>query len=465
VTSFWWRDLPPAERNRLRPPLPGDATVDVAVVGGGYTGLWTAYWLLVADPSLRVLVLEAEHVGHGASGRNGGWCSALFPVPWSSVARRHGRDAAVAMHRALVAGVDDVGAVLAAEGIDAQWAKGGTVVFARNPAQRARAQAEVAEYRELGFGADDLDLVDGAAARRIAGVPDALGALVTPHCAAMHPARLVTGLARAVERRGGVIAERTPGLAIAPGQVRTSRGMVRAEVVVRATEAWTSTLPGMRRSIVPATSAMVVTEPLAADVLDAVGLAQRPTFADLRHVVVYGQRTADGRIAFGGRGTPYVFGSHLAPRVEHVARVHAWLEQELVAMMPALSGVRFDDRWAGQVGIARDWWPSVGLDRRRGMAWAGGYVGEGVTLSFLAGRTLADLVLERDTDLVHLPWVGHRSPTWEPEPLRWLGVNGVMRAMDLADPQEARTGRPSGVAGAAEWLMAASLAARFGRGG
>jgi glycine/D-amino acid oxidase-like deaminating enzyme len=149
--SFWLDsvedDLTP------RPPLPGDTDVDVCIVGGGYTGLWTAYYLAAKDPTLRIAVVEAEICGYGASGRNGGWCSALFPSSVSALARDHGRDAAVALHRALHSTVDEVGKVAQAEGIDCHYAKGGTVVVARTPVQLARAEEEVAEAREFGFGA------------------------------------------------------------------------------------------------------------------------------------------------------------------------------------------------------------------------------------------------------------------------------------------------------------------------
>ncbi len=227
--------------------------------------------------------------------------------------------------------------------------------------------------------------------------------------------------------------------------VTTAGGTVRAEVVVRATEAWTPTLPGLRRELVPVYSLMVATEPLSDDFWSDAGLAGRATFADHRHMIIYGQRTVDGRIAFGGRGAPYHYGSGVRPSFDREPEVHALLRRTVVELFPALAGIRFTHAWGGPLGIPRDWHSSVGFDRPSGLAWAGGYVGDGVATTNLAGRTLADLITGADTDLTSLPWVGHRSPRWEPEPLRWLGVNAGLWTMRLADRSEVKRGRPSRV--------------------
>ncbi len=452
-TPLWHDTLPGDDALVPRAPLPGPRDVDVAVIGAGYTGLWTAYYLLEHDPTLRVVVLEREVAGFGASGRNGGWCSALFPTSWEALASQSSRGAAVALQRALNATVDEVARVAEQEGIDAQISKGGTISLARSPLQHQRAEAEVAHAREWGFGEDDLRLLDAREARDVLDATDVLGATFSPHCAALHPARLVRGLARCVEARGALLAEQTPATGVAPGAVETPWGRVRADVVVRATEGYTGTLPGARRDVAPVYSVMVATEPLPSSVWERVGLTQRTTFNDQRHMVIYGQRTADGRLAFGGRGAPYRYASRVSPAQEQVPGVFSWLRRTLVDLLPEAEAVAITHRWAGPLGIARDWWPSVGLDKATGLAWAGGYVGDGVAASNLAGRTLADLVLERDSDLVHLPWVGHRSPRWEPEPLRWLGLNAGLTAMGWADPEEQATGRSSLIARAFGRLM------------
>jgi glycine/D-amino acid oxidase-like deaminating enzyme len=419
-----------------RPPLPGDLDVDVAIVGAGYTGLWTAYSLRVLDPHLRIAVIEREVAGFGASGRNGGWCSAFFAGSRDASARAHGRDAAIALQRAMFATVDEVGRVAAEEGIDCQFAKGGTLALATCDAHIARLHRQLEHHRSWGFG-DDYTWMPAAEAReRIGAVPN-LGALYTPHCAAIHPARLARGLARAVERRGVPIYEQTEALEISPHAVRTPRGTVRADVVVRATEAFTSQLPGASRAFAPVYSLMIATEPLDDEFWESAGLSQRETFTDGRHALIYGQRTADGRFAFGGRGAPYHFASRVRPTYEDARYVFHDLETTLRALFPQMRDAVITHRWGGAIAIPRDWYPSVTFDRATGIATGGGYVGDGVGTSNLAGRTLADLILGRDTDVVRLPWVGHRSPQWEPEPLRWLGVNAARALFASLDHAEA----------------------------
>lgn len=443
--SLWQDQVGPAAP---RAALPGSRDADVAVVGAGYTGLWTALHLLRAEPSLRVVVLERETAGSGASGRNGGWCSSLFPVSWSRLARSSSRDGAVAMQRALEDTVELVGKDAAAEGVDCAYARGGMVSLVRSPAQLARAEAHVAQARSFGLGPDTLDLVGADEARARVGATSVLGAVTSEHCAALHPARLVRGLAEAVERRGGVVHERTRALRVTPGRVETPYGAVSAPTVLVATEGYTAALPGRRRDLAPVYSLMLATEPLPTEVWDAIGLARREVFADERHLTIYGQRTADDRLAFGGRGAPYHWGSRVSPAYDRVPRVHEALRAALVELFPVLHDTAITHTWGGNLGVPRDWFPSVGLDPATGLAWAGGYVGDGVATSHLAGRTLADLVLGRASGLTRLPWVRRRTKKWEPEPFRYVGINAVTALMTRADRTEARTGRPSRAAAA-----------------
>ena len=439
--SLWWDGLP--DPIALRDPLPGDLDVDVAVVGGGLTGLWTAYYLADADPTLRIAVLEREVAGFGASGRNGGWCSALFAVSGERLDRLAGGGAGAAMRHAMEATVTEVGKVVSSEPIECGFAPGGTVVLARTAAQLQRARDEVVVARESGVGENDLRLLSATEASALVGATDVLGGTFTPHCAAVDPARLVRGLADAVEARGVAIYEHTDVRLIRPGAVESSRGTVRAATVVRATEGYTRGLQGEERTLVPVYSLMIATEPLPDAFWAEAGLAHRETFADHRHLVIYGQRTVDGRMAFGGRGAPYHFGSAIRSGFDVDADVHEALRKTLIGLFPALAGVAITHCWGGPLGIARDWFPSVGLDRTTGMAWAGGYVGDGVSTTNLAGRTLRDLVLRRDTELTALPWVGHRSRPWEPEPLRFLGINAGLLLASKADRAEDRAGRPT----------------------
>ncbi len=448
--SFWHDTVP----GSLQPgdPLAGDLEADVAIAGAGFTGLWTAYYLSRADPGLAIAVCERDIAGFGASGRNGGWCSALFPASLAKLERMAGRDAAIAQYRAMQRAVDEVGRAAAAEGIDCHWAKGGTVQLARSATQLGRARQEVEEARSYGFGEEDLRLLSAAQAGEMARASGVIGGTFTPHCAAIHPARLVRGLAGAVRRRGVRLFEGTPVREIRPGALVTASGTVRARYVIRATEGFTALLPGLRRTVAPVYSLMIATAPLPEPAWAEIGLGTRPTFSDLRHLIVYGQRTADGRFAFGGRGAPYHLGSAVRPSFDRVPAVFAALRRTLSELFPVLGDVDVTHGWGGPIGVPRDWCASVGLDRSTGLGWAGGYVGDGVSTTNLAGRTLADLITGTDSEITRLPWVGHRSPRWEPEPLRWLGVNAGLHAMDWADRHEARTGRPS---------RAAAVMARF----
>jgi glycine/D-amino acid oxidase-like deaminating enzyme len=444
--SLWHDSVPgPLAPAASRAAPGGDLDVDVAIVGGGYTGLWTAYYLARLDPGVRIAVLEQEIAGFGASGRNGGWCSALFPVALERLARAAGRDTAVAFQRTLFDTVDEVGRVAAEEGIDAHWAKGGTVVTATSPAQVPRLRAWLDERRAFGFGEDDFRWLDPGEAAAQVRVAACHGAAWTPHCASVHPARLARGLAEAAERRGVRIHERTRALALARHAVRTEAGTVRARVVVRATEGWTPRLPGLRRVLLPIYSLVVATEPLPRAFWDEVGWSRRQTLGDGRHVIVYAQRSADDRVVFGGRGAPYHYGSRVEPGFDREPRVFAELQRALVELFPAAREARVTHRWGGAIGAPRDWFSSVGFDPRSGLAWAGGYVGDGVAQANLAGRTLADLILGRDSGLLRMPWVGHRWRRWAPEPLRWLGVNGASWLAASADRAEVRTGRPARV--------------------
>jgi glycine/D-amino acid oxidase-like deaminating enzyme len=420
----------------------------VAVVGAGFTGLWTAHYLAEADPTLRIVVLEAEVAGFGASGRNGGWCSALFPASLATLAALPGsdREAAIAQHRAMRETVDEVARVARTEGIQADFAKGGTISLARNPAQLRRARDEVASARAWGRDGEDLRLLDAVEADAVLRATGTCGATYTPDCAALHPGKLVRGLAAAVERRGVRVHEQTRVTSITPGLAVTDHGTVRADVVVRATEGYTPSLAGQRRAVAPVHSLIIATEPLPAGVWEEIGLRRRETFTDHRHLIIYGQRTADDRLVFGGRGAPYQFGSRTISEFAAGHRVFRHLHRTLVDLLPVVADSKVTHTWGGALGVPRDWCASVGLDRSTGLAWAGGYVGDGVSTTNLAGRTLADLVLDRETALVRLPWVGHRSRPWEPEPLRWMGINAGLRAATAADLEERLTGRPSRIA-------------------
>ncbi|MGW0574606.1 NAD(P)/FAD-dependent oxidoreductase [Streptomyces sp. NPDC002920] len=436
--SFWYADdgLP-----AVREPLAGDTTADVVIVGGGYTGLWTAYYLKKADPALRVVVLEQRFCGYGASGRNGGWL-------YNGIAGRdryaalHGHDAAVRLQKAMNDTVDEVVRVVEEEGFDADIHQGGVLEVARTPAQLARLKDFHAH--ELSYGERDRELYGARETAERVRVAGAVGSTWTPHGARVHPVKLVKGLAAAVEALGVGIHESTPVTAILAGRAVTPYGTVRAPYVLRCTEGFTAALKGERRTWLPMNSSMIATEPLSERQWAAVGWEGREALGDMAHAYMYAQRTADGRIALGGRGVPYRFGS----RTDHDGRTQretvAALREILVGFFPALAGVRVAHAWSGVLGVPRDWCATVTLERGSGLGWAGGYVGSGVATANLAGRTLCDLVrldsgAAGHTGLTRLPWVGHQVRKWEPEPLRWLGVQGMYATYRTADRRETRT--------------------------
>ena len=439
-----------------RPALDGDVQCDVAIVGGGFTGLWTAFHLTELDPTLRITVLEREVCGFGASGRNGGWAEGELAGSLDKYAAISSMDAALRQLRAMFATVDDMQRTIAAEGIDCGFAKGGALRLARSRPQAKRQREEIDHHRSLGLTEDEVRLLTADEARAMCAATDVVGGIHLPACAALDPARLVRGLADVVERRGVTIHEQTTAALAAttssttpPHRIPCRRtgasdavvGTVTADVVVRATEAYTRDLDGERRTLIPIYSLMIATEPLPDDVLDEIGLADRPTFADDRYMVIYGQRTEDGRLAFGGRSVPYAFGSAIRRSLETRRRSHDDIEASLRGLFPALGDARVTHRWGGVLGAPRNWMPAVRFDRDTGFGTAGGYVGEGVAAAHLAGQTLAELVTGADTDRTALPWVGSTSRRWEPEPLRWVGVRGSRALLGLADRVEERTQR------------------------
>ena len=433
AVSHWFARLPAP-----RPALPGDRDVDVCIVGAGYTGLWTAYYLRRADPGLRIAIAEARFAGFGASGRNGGWLSGLPPGHRGLLASRHGRDAVVRWQSMLDAAVDEVIEIAAIEKIDADIVKGGTLEVARNPAQARRLRESVEDNRRWGVQGLEILTADETA-KRVQVDSVQLGAF-NPQCARIQPAKLVRGLADTVERLGVDIYEQTPVTAISPGRAVTPVGVLKSPVILRATEGFTARMRGLRRRWLPMNSAMIATEPLPEQVWADIGWDRCETLGDTAHGFFYAQRTADGRIALGGRAVPYRYGS----RIDRDGAVgHATVERlnaALHTVLPQTRGVGIAHGWCGVLAVPRDWTATVRFDPARGIGEAGGYVGHGVTATNLAGRTLADLVLGHRTDLIELPWVGHRSRAWEAEPLRWLGVRALYTAYRFADQREERGG-------------------------
>ncbi|SHM02137.1 NAD(P)/FAD-dependent oxidoreductase [Phytopseudomonas punonensis] len=439
--SLWMDQLD--EPLTPRPSLQGDIQADVAIIGAGYTGLWTAYYLKRQAPELRIVIVEAKIAGFGASGRNGGWLMGnllgedRLLAGLTPQARRESYD--------LLHGIpDEVGQVLEREGIDCDYRKGGVLYCAaRYPEQELRLREYLRGYREEGLNEDDYRWLPAEELAQQLRIPGAYGAIHTPHCATIQPARLVRGLARCVEAMGVSIFEGTPALSWQAGTVRCESGEVRADWIVPAVEGYAANLPPLGRHQIPVQSLIVATEPLPASTWAEIGLERGQAFSEASRQVTYGQRSRDDRLIFGARGG-YRFGSKLRGDFnlnDEERGLRRYLFSEL---FPQLRNVRITHAWGGNLGMGRRFHPHMLCDRGNGIALSGGYGGEGVGASNLGGRTLADLILGHSTALTRQPWVRHDTrvqdlPRWEPEPCRWLGYNAIIRSFVredklLADP-------------------------------
>lgn len=438
--SYWLEtcgdDLTP------RAPLSSSIDVDVAILGAGYSGLWTAYYLLQHDPTLEIAIVEKEIAGFGASGRNGGWCSGGFPVSFDELRRRFGSGAAVQVHNEMTKTVDEVGDVAESEGIDCDYEKGGALRLARGRHQVDLIERSYESLVQRGMAGGYRLLGEAETQERIA-VSGAIASMFNPHCATIHPGKLVRGLARTVEAKGAKIFEQTTATGFTSGNrpvLHTEGGDLRAGVVVLCGESYLSQLEQLSRQLIPIYSLIVLTDPLDDDQWDAIGWSGRECIGSSKYVVDYLSKTADGRILFGGRGAPYHFGSKIEDEFDRHQPTHGMLREATREWFPAVREDQFSHAWGGPLGVPRDWMPTMSYDRTTGIATARGYTGQGVATTNLSGRVLADLILGRKSDLPLLPTVGHKSPNWEPEPLRYAGVRFIQQQYFKLDEQAERTG-------------------------
>jgi glycine/D-amino acid oxidase-like deaminating enzyme len=440
--SFWLETS--GDSLTPRPALTRSTDVDVAILGGGYTGLWTAYYLLCADPALKVAVVEKEIVGYGASGRNGGWCSSKFPVSPSMLEQRYGREAARNLMLAMNDSVDEVARVCQSEEIDAHFHKGGILTLARGEHHVPLLRSAFDSYARLGLG-QQYDLLNAAQVRERVRVTNVHGGLYAAENASVHPGRLVRGVARAIEKRGGAIYEKTEVIGFEGGSVPrliTSAGEIRAKrAVVLAGESYLTRFRALHRVVLPVYSLIVLTEPLTDQQWSEIGWQNRESLASCNYTVDYLTRTADGRILFGSRGAPYRFGSKISNEQDRHAETHAHIKELVAEWFPVLKGIPFTHEWGGSVGMPRDWMPMVEFDPASRIATARGYTGQGVSTTNLAGRMLAQLIAGPRTELCQLVMAQRQSPQWEVEPLRWLAVRYMQDAFRRID-EAGKHGRP-----------------------
>lgn len=440
--SFWLETC--GDELTPRPALTCSIDLDVAILGGGYTGLWTAYYLLCTNPDLKVAILEREIVGFGASGRNGGWCSSKFPVTPSTLEQRYGREKARALMLAMNGAVDEVSRFCESESVDAHFHKGGILTLARGKHHLPVIRASFDAYSRLGLG-DQYQLLSAEEVKERVRVTKVCGGLFASENASLHPGRLVRGLARAIETRGGAIYEKTgitgfkggssPALLSSAGEIRAKRA------IVLAGESYLTQLPPLHRVVLPVYSLISLTEPLTEKQWNAIGWRNRESVASCNYTVDYLTRTADGRILFGSRGAPYRFASLISDDQELHSQTHLHIEELVAEWFPMLRGIRFTHHWGGSVGMPRDWMPMVAFDPETRIATARGYTGQGVSTTNLTGRILAELISEKRTGLSALPLAERQSPLWEVEPLRWLAVRYMQDGFRRID-QAGKEGKP-----------------------
>lgn len=408
--------------------ISGSAEFDLVIIGGGYSGLWSAFHLLESDPTLRIAICEQNRIGFGASGRNGGWASTEYPVSRATLNKRHGAAKVASLDEALINSLTEIEAFATAHAPKAAFVKSGTVVFARNRAQliRLRNSEHAGEWLSRAALRERINVAGGLAGR------------FNPECATVQPFELLTGLANYLVSKGVRIFTETEANE-APGGVLANSYKLLAPMVVRATEVFGAPA----RRFIPLYSLMVATEPLPKTFWDESGNVERFTFAEFSHLVNYAQRTSDDRLAIGGRGATYPFGSKLQEAKESTARVHAHIRSLATNWFPALRDFRFTHAWGGAVAITRDWEPYVFWDRVSGRGALGGYAGDGVTMSYLAAKALAGEILDKQSEARNLHFVNRRVRNWEPEPLRYLAVNSLVKLSGISDREEAITGRPS----------------------
>ncbi len=440
VDSLWREST---ERlGKVRQSLSADLQCDVVIIGGGYSGLWTAYYLKRLVPDCRIVILESNQIGFGASGRNGGWCSGFLPVTLGELEKTHGRRAAIEMYRESFRTLDEIEMVITELRIDCDFYRGGTINGATNLVQKSRVETEVSEMRRFGFGEDHYKILTSDELASRLNINRAIAASYTPHCAVVHPAKLIHGLAIAVESLGVKIYENTNVIEYSERCVKTKDQICSANIVIRATEGFTSRLKNQRRTLAPLYSYMVATEPLNPQQLSSLGWQNRETYHDARNMIIYAQLTKDNRIAFGGRGAPYHFASRVKPQYDTHDEIHEKIIRSMHDVFPISRELDVTHRWGGPLGVPRNWKPTVNFDPKTGLGSLGGYVGDGVAASNLAARTLAHLIVKDKHPLTALPWVNQPSRKWEIEPLRYIGINGLLKISESMDNYEAKNDKP-----------------------
>ncbi|HYU60206.1 MAG TPA: FAD-binding oxidoreductase [Solirubrobacterales bacterium] len=431
---YWWETEPVVPG----PPLEGTERADVCIVGGGYTGMWTAYFLKRADPALEVTIVERSWAGSGASGHNDGYAMTVLDMSLHHLVERHGAERAGAAHEAVARSVVEIGGFCDEHGVEADYDLCGFAGVGVNDGQMWRLERDLEAARRIGAEAD-FEYFEDQRAREVIGSPIVRGVLKERRGALINPQRLARGLARVIDEMGVRVHERSPATAISSGRVTTERGAVEAERIVVATNAYQHAFDQFKGRVVPIWSYAMVTEPLTDDQLGRVAWPGREGFEDKRNFITIGRLTADNRVVWGGRLAPYYRGNDMDIRHMRNDYVFDQLRGAWSQFFPMWSDVRFTHAYGGCVAITGTFLPYVG-SLGGGVLYGYGYNGHGVAPSHTVGQTLADLVTGRDSELTNLVFVDQKESRLPGEPLRYLGTRLTTALLERQDRKMDRGG-------------------------
>jgi glycine/D-amino acid oxidase-like deaminating enzyme len=435
LDNFWF-DSVDLYAQRINAPLKGDQRADIAILGGGFAGMSTAYNLIQRFPDKRIVLLEGACCGYGASGRNGGFADAGMPG-LTAIYDEYGPETARGYYDATLLGMQQIRGFVDRHRIDCDLEANGALELATEESQLPALEARQRRFRAMGL---EVELLDAAALRRAVHSERFVGGLRDPNHAILNPAKLARGMKRVIEKLGVEVFERSKVMRVEPGRavrIRTEFGELAADTAVITLNGYAPQLGLFAKRLIPLTNYVAATEPLSRAQRAKIGWAGREGLADLRVQFMYLRPTADHRIVFGGEMSPYFYGS--TPSTGNYEPALEKLRRSLLTTFPQLEGVRFSHAWGGTVGFTLDFLPAIGaLENAKNVFYAVGFNGEGVVMTQLAGQIAAQLIAGEETPLTQLPIVGRMPPYVGPEPLRYLGVKLTEYALELANDNPIR---------------------------
>ena len=413
--------------------LQADIDVDVAIVGGGFTGLSSAYHIKKAAPNLKVALLESAVIGFGASGRNGGFNMTLFGLTLSITALRFSKQKAKEAHHYMERAVDYLRDLVAELKIDCDYEHRGFLRVATSGKYKKRILHEMELAHKLGL--EGIEWLDELQTRDQVRSPMYLGAWWEPRCGILNPAKLAWGWAEVIRPLGVAVYENSPVAEIVRenGKIRldTPNGRVRADKVVMATNAWSHFFKELKRKQVPVWTHIVMTEPLNEEHFNEIGWQNRQGIEDARNLVHYYRLTVDNRLVMGGRDVSLSYGQDMDQDLNPVT--FEGLKNDVRELFPVLKEIQFTHEWGGPVSVPLDMAPAIGFAGDKNVVYSLGTVGHGVSMTQLNGRTVADLILEKQSELTDVFFVNRRTIPWPPEPLRNVAIKAIRGYMQWED--------------------------------